>query len=127
MATDDFQPHKNSSQKPRSKLRLLAYIFLAVILLFIAFFIYNLSSIKGNAALGSSYASHVICSCRYIEGRSLEDCKKDFEDGMEIVSLSDDPDNKRMTAYVPLLSKAVAQRRGAFGCVQLNEKEMDAL
>lgn len=127
MATDDFQHQKNLFKKPRSKLRLLAYIFLGIIVLFIAFFVYNLSSIKGNATLGASYASHVMCSCRYIEGRSLKDCQKDFEDGMEIVSLSDDPENKRMTAYVPFLSKAVAERRGAFGCIQLNEEEIDAL
>lgn len=113
--------------KPRSKLRLIAYIVLAFIIIAALYLIYNLAAIKGNAQLGSSYASHVMCSCRYIEGRSLEDCKKDFEAGMEIVSLSDDPENERMNAYVPFLGNAVAERRGAFGCIQLSEEEIDDL
>jgi hypothetical protein len=46
---------------------------------------------------------------------------------MEIVRLSDDPEHKRIYASVPFLAKAVAERRGAFGCMQLNEAEIDAL
>ncbi len=113
--------------KPLRKLHIFGYIILLILVLIIAIFIYNFASLKGNAQLGASYAAHVTCSCRYIEGRSLEDCQKDFEAGMEIVSLSDDPDNKRMTAYVPFLAEAIAERRGEFGCIQLNEEEIDAL
>lgn len=121
MATEILkQPKKSWKYK-------MGLIILAILSAIIIFLIINFDSYKGNAQLGAGYAAHVMCSCRYIEGRSLEDCTKDFEDGMEIVSLSDDPDNKRMSAYVPFLSKAVAERRGAFGCVQLNEKEIDAL
>ena len=46
---------------------------------------------------------------------------------MELVSLSDDPENKRVTASVPFLAEAVAERRGDFGCLQLNDKEIEAL
>ncbi len=46
---------------------------------------------------------------------------------MELVSLSDDPENMRVIASVPFLAKAIAERRGDFGCVQLNEKEIDLL
>ncbi len=115
------------TSNPRRKRHILGYILLAILILLVAIFIYNLTSIKGNTRLGASYAAHVVCSCRYIEGRSLKDCQKDFEPGMEIISLSDDPDNKRLTAYVPLFSEAVAERRGAFGCIQLTEEEIDAL
>lgn len=54
----------------------------------------------------------------------LASCEKDFEPGMGLVSVSDDPDNKRVTASVPLLAEAVAERRGEFGCIQLNDKEI---
>ncbi|MBK6706538.1 MAG: hypothetical protein IPG54_03270 [Sphingomonadales bacterium] len=89
--------------------------------------IFNFADIKAQAKLGASYGAHIACSCRYIEGRPLASCEKDFEDGMELVSVSDDPDNKRVTASVPLLAEAVAERRGEFGCVQLNQSEIDAL
>lgn len=87
----------------------------------------NFADLKGNARLGSSYMAHVTCSCRYIQGRSLTDCAKDGEAGTEIVRISDDPANKRVTASVPFLATAMAQHRGQFGCQQLNDAEMDAL
>ena len=57
----------------------------------------------------------------------MASCETDMEPGMEIVSLSDDPENKRVTATVMFLAEAVAERRAAFGCVQLNEQEIEAL
>jgi hypothetical protein len=106
------------------KIRYGAYAVLALLVLWL---IYNFSDIKGQAKLGTSYAAHIACSCRYIEGRPLSACYKDFEPGMGMISLTDDPENKRVTASVPLLASAVAERRGDFGCLQLNEKEIDAL
>lgn len=95
--------------------------------LVLLWFVLNFADIREQARLGASYGAHVTCSCRYIEGRSLASCEKDFEDGMEMVSVSDDPENKRITASVPFLAEAVAERRGEFGCIQLNQKEIDAL
>jgi hypothetical protein len=89
--------------------------------------ILNFSDIKAQAQLGASYGAHIACSCRYIEGRSLGSCEKDFEPGMELVSLKDDPQNKRVSASVPLLAEASAERRGDFGCIQLNASEMAAV
>jgi hypothetical protein len=106
------------------KLRYGIYAVLAMVALWLAF---NFANIKGQARLGSAYAAHVACSCRYIEGRPLDSCYKDFEPGMGIVSLSDDPEHKRVTASVPILASAVAERRGDYGCLQLNEKEIEAL
>ncbi|RDV07888.1 hypothetical protein DXH95_07150 [Sphingorhabdus pulchriflava] len=95
--------------------------------LLVLWLVFNFTDIKAQAKLGASYGAHIACSCRYIEGRSLASCKKDFEPGMELVSVSDDPENKRVNASVPLLAEAVAERRGEFGCVQLNEKEIAEL
>jgi hypothetical protein len=100
---------------------------IALLSLILLWLIFNFADIKAQAQLGASYASHVACSCRYIEGRPLDACYKDFEPGMELVSLTDDPDNKRISASVPLLAHAVAERRGDFGCQQLNDKEIEKL
>ncbi len=103
---------------------------LALLALFGVFAIWLLFSFEGlraQARLGASYAAHISCSCRYIEGRPLDACYKDFEPGMELISVTDDPKNKRVTASVPLLASAVAARREGYGCLQLNDKEIEEL
>ena len=103
-------------------------IALSVIALFTALWLlWNWNSIKGQARVGAAYGAHVTCSCRYVEGRDMASCETDKEKGMEMVRLSDDPENKRVYASVPFLAEAVAERRGAFGCVQLNAAEIEAL
>ncbi len=116
-------PEKAASRRLRT-VRNVALVLLAIAVLWV---IWNWSSIKEQAQLGAAYGAHVACSCRYIEGRDLKSCETDFEPGMELVGLSDDPENKRVTASVPFLAEAVAERRGDFGCLQLNEKEIEAL
>jgi hypothetical protein len=111
---------------PRSKLRVTAYMLLAIIAAALAWFAFNFTSIKAQANLGVNYAAHLACSCHYIQGRDLESCQTDFEPGMEAVSIADDPANKRITATVPLLGKAMAEYRGVSGCIPLNDKELDA-
>ena len=73
--------------------------------------------IAGYTAVGTAYGARTACSCRYVAGRPLGDCEKDFESGMEWVFLSDDPETKSVTARVPLLASATARYRDGFGCV----------
>ena len=69
-----------------------------------------------RAYLASGYVAHVVCSCRYVGGRDLKSCATDFEPGMEIVRMSDDPAAKRVTATVPLLARRSARFTPEFGC-----------
>lgn len=124
MATATLIP---TEKAPRSRWRTARNILLVLFALAVLWVVWNWSSIKGQAKVGAAYGAHIACSCRYIEGRDMASCETDMEPGMEIVSLSDDPENKRVTATVMFLAEAVAERRGAFGCVQLNEKEIEAL
>jgi hypothetical protein len=121
------QPKGAAPKTPLSLGQKIKYAAVAVLALILIWLAFSFADIKAQAKLGASYASHIACSCRYIEGRPLDACYKDFEPGMGMVSLSDDPANKRVTASVPLLASAAAERRGDFGCLQLNEKEMDSL
>ena len=73
--------------------------------------------IAGYADVGSAYAARVACSCRFVSGRSMEDCEKDKLDGMELVSLSDDVDAKSVTASFPLVASHTATLREGYGCV----------
>jgi len=68
------------------------------------------------AAVGTGYAAHVVCSCRYVGNRSLGSCKSDLEAGLEIVDVQDDVAARRITARVPLLSTRSASYDPQFGC-----------
>jgi hypothetical protein len=71
----------------------------------------------GYADTGAAVGARIACSCRYIAGRSLRDCKKDFEPKMEIVFLSEDEDTRSVTGYVPLIASETARYRKGYGCV----------
>lgn len=90
---------------------------LAIAVLFGIFAIWKFPSFKAQAELGSAYAARIGCSCRYVQGRSLDSCQSDFEPGMEMVSLSEDPATKTITGSVPLLASRSARYAGASGCL----------
>lgn len=115
----------SKAQQPRFKT--LKIIVAAIAVIAALWLVWNWNSIKGQARVGVAYGAHITCSCRYVEGRDMKSCETDKEKGMEIVRLSDDPENKRIYASVPFLAEAVAERRGAYGCVQLNQAEIEAL
>ncbi len=73
--------------------------------------------IQGYASAGTAYAARVSCSCRFVAGRSLEDCAKDKLGGMELVTLVDDADSKSVTARFPLVTSSTASLREGYGCV----------
>ena len=71
----------------------------------------------GYANAATAYSARVACSCRFVAGRSLEDCKKDKIAGMELVTLVDDPQARSVTARFPLISSDTATFRKGYGCV----------
>lgn len=66
---------------------------------------------------GTAYAARVACSCRFVAGRSMEDCGKDKLAGMELVSLSANEDTKSVTASIPFVASDTASFREGYGCV----------
>ncbi|MFM9828933.1 MAG: hypothetical protein ACKVOB_09350 [Sphingomonas sp.] len=72
--------------------------------------------LEPQLALGVGYAARVACGCRYIGGRSLADCKHDFEPGMEPIRLSEEASSKTITAWVPLVASRSARFDPVLGC-----------
>ncbi len=87
--------------------------FLALAALLAAFW----RPLTGFARVGAAYGAHVGCSCRFAGGRSLNDCAKDFEPGMELVTLSEDRNARSVTARFPLMGAATATYHEGWGCV----------
>lgn len=73
--------------------------------------------LHATALTGAAYGARVGCSCRFVAGRPLGDCRKDFEPGMGLVMLSEDVATKSVTARVPLLAAQAATLREGYGCV----------
>jgi|EndMetStandDraft_5_1072996.scaffolds.fasta_scaffold00792_2 hypothetical protein len=69
------------------------------------------------ARTGASYGARMACSCRYVAGRTLSDCRRDLEPGMAMVMLSDDDEAKSVTARVALFAGQTATLREGEGCV----------
>jgi hypothetical protein len=124
MATVNNNPETTSQPKIR-KGRVAIYVLALFILILAAVFAYNYSFIKGQLGIGTAYGARVACSCHYVGGRDLTDCKKDFEPGMEVIGLSLDDEKRRVTASVPLLASATAEFREGWGCVILTGAEAD--
>lgn len=90
---------------------------LVLLVLFAGFLIWKFPSFKAQAELGSAYAARIGCSCRYVQGRDLDSCQSDFEPGMGMVSISEDPATRTITGSVPLLASRSARYAGASGCL----------
>ena len=102
------------SARPASRRRRIAlWLGLAALALILWFW----RPLNGYAQAGASYGARVACSCRFVGGRGLDDCEKDFLPGMGLVFLSEDAQAKSVTARFPLLSTQTATYREGQGCV----------
>lgn len=126
MATPTYQYRTNPAhvKSPMAKWHMALWALGLIVIAAIAWLVLNFSDLRGQAKLATAYGAHIACSCKYIAGRELGTCTKDFEPGMEMVSIIDDPARKRITASIPILASATAERRGTTGCVVLNDAEI---
>ncbi|MEY2943288.1 MAG: hypothetical protein RLY97_1302 [Pseudomonadota bacterium] len=110
-----FLQGKAHGQMRRSRWpRMIVAGFLVLILM--AAVIYG-ASIRSTALAGSAFGARIGCSCHFVEGRGLKDCRKDFEPGMGMVMLSSDEGAQTVTARVPLIASQTAAFREGEGCV----------
>lgn len=72
---------------------------------------------RAQARAGSAYAARIVCSCRYVQGRPLDSCRQDVAIDAGAVSLTDQPEEKRVTGSVPLMASASARWKPGYGCL----------
>ncbi len=92
-------------------------IWLLAALIIIALLAVFWGPLSSFARTGSAYGARVACSCRFVGGRSLGDCRKDFEPGMELVTLSEDTPGKSVTARTALGWPQTATYHEGSGCI----------
>lgn len=97
--------------------RVLRWVGLALLLGLVGALGWHWPRLSKDAIAGASFGARVACACRYVEGRPLEQCRSDFEPGMNLVILSEDPATRSVTARFPLLATQTATFRPAEGCV----------
>ena len=73
--------------------------------------------VHGLAQAGTSYGAKNACSCRFLDHRDLDSCYADFVPGMETVFLSEDAEDRAVTAWIPLVASNTAHFSEASGCV----------
>lgn len=111
MATAKPLPLRKSSRQTRRK-RLVWIGAIAVAVLLAVFW----PTIRSYAVAGASVGARVACSCRYVAGRELSECRQDFEPGMGMIVLTQDEAARSVTARFPLLSRETAYFRDGEGC-----------
>jgi len=73
--------------------------------------------LTAQARAGAAYGARIGCSCRFVAGRPLDQCRDDFMPGMSMVMLSEDEEEKSVTARVfPIASETARYRKGE-GCM----------
>lgn len=109
---------KKQAQKAASRRRFgWPKILLILLVLVAGLLLYLRETMMEQAFAGAAYGARIACSCRHVGGRSLDDCRKDFEPGMALVRLSEDEAAKSVTASVPLLASQSAIFREGRGCL----------
>ncbi len=98
---------------------------LAVGVILLAFCAWNWSAWRERAGIAAGFGARIGCSCRLVEGRSLESCRTDFArlNGMGLVHLSDSAEDKSQNkgrgveGSVPLLAHRTARLVPGYGCI----------
>lgn len=97
--------------------RIAKWIMLAAAGALIVYGVWKWPEWRAEGRAGSAYAARITCSCRFVEGRDANSCREDIAEDASLVSVTDDPDAKRVVARVPLLGRASARFKPGYGCL----------
>jgi hypothetical protein len=114
-----------SQSAPTNRWRNAKWSAAIVVAIFAVWLIYSWGSLRANAEVATGYAARVGCSCHFIGKRDLKSCATDLEPGMEMVTMSLDPEKPVLHASVPLLAERSAEFREGWGCVMLDKKDQN--
>lgn len=114
MATAKPNPNTGLRQPRR---RWATRLVLAGLAVLVVFAMLGWSQLSARAAAAAAYGARVACSCRFVAGRTLGDCRNDFISGMGPVQLSEDGGTRTVTARYLLFASQTARVQEGAGCV----------
>lgn len=92
-------------------------LFTLVTLVTLAVLALGWGRINAYAEAGAAYGARVACSCRFVAGRELSQCRDDFLSGMGLVFLSENAAEQSVTARLVPLASETARYYGTQGCM----------
>lgn len=92
-----------------------------VLLILLAVLAWNWNDWRATAHAGSAYAARIVCSCRYVQRRTMDSCKGDVALDAGAVSLTEIPERQTIVGRVPLLGSASARYKPGYGCLMVPE------
>ncbi len=107
------RPHPRQRLWPRRWARRAGWLLALVAAVTLAL---SWTTLRRNALTGAAVGARLACSCRYVAGRPLGVCDRDFEPGMALVTLSEDAEDRSVTARVALIASQTARWRPGQGC-----------
>jgi hypothetical protein len=108
------QTSRTRSQPPKGRSRRFAlWLGLAAIMVLALYWV----PLRQTALAGTAFGARIACSCRYVAGRALSDCRDDFEPGMALVMLGEDEDTRTITARIPFIASQTATFHPGQGCL----------
>jgi hypothetical protein len=69
-----------------------------------------------RSRMGAGYVAKQLCSCAFVAGRALEECRADLAESAERVRAELLPAERAVRAWVPLLAERIARYTGETGC-----------
>lgn len=73
-------------------------------------------SIASSAGVGAAAMAKVACSCVFVEGRSIAECRADDPPGFDGINVSIDESTKSVTGTVLGLIRRTAKFNTDYGC-----------
>ena len=116
MATPPLASSTAAAPASRRGAGLLRRLFWLVLIGVVAVLVLSGHTLASYARTGTAYGARIGCSCRFIEGRPLGSCRKDFEGGMGLVTLSEDAQARSVTARMALAYPQTATFVEGAGC-----------
>ncbi|MCJ2179834.1 hypothetical protein [Novosphingobium album (ex Hu et al. 2023)] len=109
------------SYRTRQPSRWLRNLILLTIVAALALLGWNWRGLHEKALVGAAYGARVGCVCRYVSQRPFKSCEGDLKAAglgrvAGLVSLSDDPATKTVSAGLPLLAHQSAVFSEKTGC-----------
>lgn len=96
--------------------RVLFWLGIALVVLAVGGAAWFVPGLRQRSYMGSGYVAKHLCSCVFVAGRELGDCRADLAPNTEAVRAEVLAADRAVRAWVPLLAQRTARYSDGTGC-----------